>query len=251
MIINKKYYNFIFKPFFDTKILLCLPFGNVGDQLIWQSCIQLLQYNNITYDTFTHSTDINNLDLPQYSAIFWGGGGNMGTLYNANYVMRKKLQKKIQSYNKPFIVLPQSWTSIDDVLADTYYAREFYSIRKYEPRAIFAHDLSLCYGLESDIKPLLYNDQNKEDVGYFFRIDMERTDNNSNNIDPAKICKTYKDYLILASKYKEIHTNRLHFAICGLIVGNSVKLYRNSYFKNRAIYESSLYSLPNIEWIEK
>lgn len=257
MIINKKYYDFIFKPFFNTKILLCLPFGNVGDQLIWESCYQLLKYNNINYSqlSLVHINNdlvnqINNLDISMYDAVFWVGGGNMGKLYKSNYNFRKIISNKCITNNKKFIILPQSWTSTDDAEADTYYAREFYSIREYESRAIFAHDLALSYEIDSSIVSLLYSEKDKKEIGYFFRIDVERTDN-SNNIDPAKICKTYKDYLILASKYKEIHTNRLHFAICGLIVGNSVKFYRNSYFKNRAIYESSLYSLPNIEWIEK
>lgn len=178
MLIPKSYYNFIFDDLSHKKILLCLPYGNVGDQLIWQSCYQLLNYNNIEYDTIKNDKSIEDivdtLNLEPYDAILWMGGGNMGTLYRNNYTFRKLLEKQNELYNKLFIVLPQSWTSEDDLLANTYYAREFYSIKLYESRAIFSHDLALAYELKSNIKPLLYDTNHKQSVGYFFRNDIEK-----------------------------------------------------------------------------
>ena len=79
-------------------------------------------------------------------------------------------------------------------------------------------------------------------VGHFFRNDCEKTFIPSNNIgDPVSLCKSHKDYLNLAGSYEEIHTNRLHFAISGLIMGTKVYLYANSYFKNKAVYDSWLH----------
>lgn len=258
MIIHKSYYNDIFKPLRGKKILLCLPYGNVGDQLIWHSTYQLFKYNNIQHETIKNqkniSSIINSKDISIYDSVLWVGGGNMGMLYKPNYEYRKQISNKCIKYKIPFIILPQTWTSYDDTIANKYYARDYVSISSYAKKAVFAHDLALSYDLEYDVKKMLCPTSKKYSIGYFFRSDIEQIEFKqqiSNNRDPAKICKSYKEYLTLASMYNEIHTNRLHFAICGLIVESNIKFYANSYFKNKAIYDCSLKHLPNIEWVEK
>jgi len=42
------------------------------------------------------------------------------------------------------------------------------------------------------------------------------------------------------AKYGIIHTDRLHVAIAGCLLGLEVHLYPNSYFKNKAVYLSSI-----------
>lgn len=49
-------------------------------------------------------------------------------------------------------------------------------------------------------------------------------------------------FLKFLSLFDEIHTNRLHAAIGGLILGKRVHLFDNSYGKNEAIYWHSLHS---------
>jgi len=46
-----------------------------------------------------------------------------------------------------------------------------------------------------------------------------------------------------------IITNRLHSAIIGAILGKNVELFRNSYHKNRSVWEYSLQS-KGVKWIE-
>lgn len=47
-----------------------------------------------------------------------------------------------------------------------------------------------------------------------------------------------------------INTNRLHLAISGAILGKSVNLYPNSYWKNEAVYFYSLKNqYPNVNWL--
>jgi exopolysaccharide biosynthesis predicted pyruvyltransferase EpsI len=54
------------------------------------------------------------------------------------------------------------------------------------------------------------------------------------------MCKSVEEYLELAARHSRIITDRLHFAISGLIVGREVALLGNSYHKNRSIYETWL-----------
>ena len=49
--------------------------------------------------------------------------------------------------------------------------------------------------------------------------------------DPVKLCRTPHEYLQLASRYESIVTDRLHFAICGMLLGRQVVLLPNSYHK--------------------
>jgi len=51
--------------------------------------------------------------------------------------------------------------------------------------------------------------------------------------------------------FDEVRTNRLHDAICAGLLGKRVKMYPNSYFKNRAVYEFSMRDrFPDVEWVE-
>jgi exopolysaccharide biosynthesis predicted pyruvyltransferase EpsI len=61
--------------------------------------------------------------------------------------------------------------------------------------------------------------------------------------DPVKLCRTPDEYLHLAARYESIVTDRLHFAICGLLLGRQVVLLPNSYHKNRSMYETWLRDL--------
>ena len=45
------------------------------------------------------------------------------------------------------------------------------------------------------------------------------------------------------SKFKTINTNRLHIAIAGILLDKNVNFYRNSYYKNKSVFE---YSINNI-----
>ena len=58
-----------------------------------------------------------------------------------------------------------------------------------------------------------------------------------------RLYKPTKEYILLAARYETIFTNRLHFAIAGLIAGRKVTLLPNSYFKNKSIWECWLKDL--------
>lgn len=46
-----------------------------------------------------------------------------------------------------------------------------------------------------------------------------------------------------------MRTDRLHVAIAGALLGKSVELHANSYFKNRAVYQFSLRSFPSVRFV--
>jgi exopolysaccharide biosynthesis predicted pyruvyltransferase EpsI len=247
-------YSEIFEPLRHKKVLFFPASGNVGDALIIESLLQLLAHFEVDYSLalLNFHEDI----LPQVTArrlndyhyVLWPGGGNMGRLYFTNYVLRQTIANLISPEQTNLIVLPQTWTSPETLSAKISYAREYESIRLYAPHAIFKPDLALGFNLSAYTNETFASPD--YDCGYFFREDYEKTlIPEQNTVDPASVCHTVMDYLTLASKYREIHTNRLHFALCGLILDRRVKLYANSYFKNQAVYEASLKSFDQIEFV--
>lgn len=195
--------------------------GNVGDLLIHRGAERLFAAYAIKVTANASRAD----------AIFYGGGGNMGPLYPGTQLTRLEARGIATAHTLPLIVLPQSWTGPDDLEADQFFARENRSL-EYCPRAVLAPDLGLAYA------PAIQLDEPQHDVGWFMRDDCERAQPGvtKNCGDPAILAATAEDYVRLASCYRVIHTDRLHFAIAAMIAGREAHLYANSYFKNEAIY---------------
>ncbi|MEO6752253.1 MAG: polysaccharide pyruvyl transferase family protein, partial [Chthoniobacteraceae bacterium] len=165
-------------------------------------------------------------------AVFYGGGGNMGPLYPGTRLTRLEARGVASAHGLPLIVLPQSWTGPEELEADQFFARENRSL-EFCPRAVLAPDLGLAY------VPAIQLDEPQHDVGWFMRADCERAQPGvaKNCGDPAVLAATAEDYVRMASCYRVIHTDRLHFAIAAMIAGRDTHLYANSYFKNEAMYQ--------------
>lgn len=212
----------VFVPWAGKKVHLIVPPGNPGDQLIHAATRQLFRKHGIVEVT-----------LPDAEVLMYAGGGNAGGQYAF-------AEWFIPLFDSPLpkVVLPQTFKTSSKLLekADIVWARDTTSVGVF-PSARLTHDLSLAYRASVSAT-------HENPVGVFFRIDAEKTSVPENNLgDPGARCRTHHDYLMLAGKYKAIHTNRLHFAVAGLIMGCEVTLYANSYHKNLSVYERSLKSL--------
>lgn len=74
------------------------------------------------------------------------------------------------------------------------------------------------------------------------------------NYDRTQSCfdsaeMTVHNIMYFLSGYDVVVTNRLHICIAACLLGKQVKLYANSYFKNKAVYEYSLVDrFDCVEW---
>ncbi len=60
-----------------------------------------------------------------------------------------------------------------------------------------------------------------------------------------------RDFLRVLSRASAVETDRLHVAIGASLLGKPVRMYNNSYGKNRAVYELSLRDrFPDLEWLD-
>lgn len=215
----------VFSPWSGKHIYMAQFPGNQGDDLIRRGMLQLLRH-----------FDVSLVAPDQAEAVFLPGGGNLGTLYTK---MPRDPAFSAQD-GKPRVILPHTWNQPDvhgfENLAGTVWCREARS-PEIIGKGTFAHDLALAY------RPSLKATR-ENGMGLFFRQDTEATKAPAGNIgDPVAMCRSHYDYLRLAGSYRHVHTNRLHFAIAALIMGNQATLYPNSYHKNRSVWEASLKDL--------
>lgn len=218
----------VFEPFRGLRVGLVTPFGNVGDTLIGWATEQLLDAFQIEWDHWREET----AHESRFDELLFGGGGNMGVRYRNNWELRNRVFRS----GLPVTVLPQSFNSEELRPYRRVFIRETASLA-YCPQGELAPDLALGLRIEDVPQPRL-------GLGVFLRRDRERLRRfRWFSRDPARLCKTPQEYIRLAASYRRIITDRLHFAICGLLAGRQVTLLPNDYHKNRSMHATWLEDL--------
>ena len=208
----------------------CQSPANVGDKLIARGTFRVLGHYGIEFVNW-HGPDT------ECDGLLMSGGGNLGTKYPACARYRWLILETAKEKELPVVVLPQTASDkVDLGERVTVWLREHVSARYY-PKGKFAHDLSLAF--DPGALP-----EAKLDVGVYLRRDGEaRFKDMPSEGDPAVKCITPEDYCWLAARYREIVTDRLHFAIAGLLAGRKVTLLPCNYHKSRSVWEASLKEL--------
>jgi exopolysaccharide biosynthesis predicted pyruvyltransferase EpsI len=218
----------VFVPLQGRRIGYVRPRGNVGDLLIEWGMRQLFEEFGVHWTRFDPDTS----PPGEIDELVFGGGGNMGTRYVDNWNLRGRLLE----LGLPVTILPQSFTSAEDRPYRRVHVRERTSLA-FCPTGILAPDLAL--GLKPPAVPPPTRGR-----GVFLRRDSERLPGlRWFRRDPVRICRTPEEYLMLAARYERIVTDRLHFAISGLLVGRDTTLIANNYHKNASMYDTWLRDL--------
>jgi exopolysaccharide biosynthesis predicted pyruvyltransferase EpsI len=229
-----------FQPVVDLlankRIFFCVPLGNLGDDLIRASERLLFQRINCQV-VQSWKIDSPLPQLPDVDFCVWGGGGNFGTGYLNAFLPRRAIFERAKLASVPTVVLPSSMFGEGEPAPDFMFCRERVSLAYY-PNAVLVPDLALGYDGPT-ARP-------QKEAGYFIRQHEEASNKHLTHIsegDPSAMICDYFYYFDLASKYNEIITDRLHFAIVGLMLDKTVTLLPNSYFKNQAVWDCWLKDL--------
>lgn len=215
--------------------------GNHGDSMIYMATRQMLDVRQVDY-RMVNLEEIRNERLDDdVDAIVIGGGGSLGSTYRWNF----ELRRRALHLGVPLTVLPQTVVDRNEDLSqfERVYAREETSAAMDPCMALYP-DLAL--GLTWELAP-----SPRPGTGVYLRRDWERLlpETNASMGDPVELCRTVADYIALAGGYQHLVTDRLHFAIAGLMHGVDVTLLPCVYFKNRAMYDSWLSTL-GCRWME-
>ncbi|UGQ21723.1 polysaccharide pyruvyl transferase family protein [Brucella anthropi] len=225
--------------------------GNMGDGLITYATLKLFEHFGINYTTHRQDARFDN------ELVFIGGGGNM---IEGRYEDVAKLIWDHRESNK-VVLLPQTIVGYDDIIKEvnnnlTIFCREETSFQHclkiggYEDRVHLCHDAALYLDVEHFAQRKLAGSG---------RLSAMRTDAESlgphkvqNNIDislawngdvwtsPSFTNAAVISMAEFVSQYAEVKTDRLHVAIISALLGRSVTMHPNDYFKNRAVFEHSL-----------
>lgn len=237
--LDLSYYEPIFSPLQGLRVGLVDGFGNTGDYLIYAATRQLLDAFEIDWIPQT----VKDKDPVEKLLLF--GGGSMGSWYVRDLLIRRRALKR----NIPAILLPQSFMRPEDRPFEKIFVRDRPSQRLC-PKGILAPDLALGYDYTPPSTPP------PNDRGIFLRLDREAKwpiksllRSNENLGDPMRGITGFNEYLNLASQYQHIVTDRLHFAICGLLNQRKVTLLPGNWHKNKGIWELWLKGI-GCEWAD-
>jgi exopolysaccharide biosynthesis predicted pyruvyltransferase EpsI len=182
------------------------------------------------------------------------GGGNFVDHYND---VRDFLIKKSGLYDE-IVILPHTIFGerqieiLNNISSDLFiFCRERVSVKLLEEGLIHGmvylwHDCAF------------YNKFSQTSAGEgtlnAFRIDKESL----LQTWPANIDISYNGYatkplgefIDTLQKFEQVNTDRLHVAIGATLLGKRVRLYSNSYYKNKAVFDYSLKRFSNVSFIE-
>ena len=222
--------------------------GNYGDSLIWHGTKILLNSLNIK----EHYVEISS---PKYNdVLFIDGGGNFVDYYTD---VKNFLLEKPSLYNE-VIILPHTifgdkqieilnnMTSDLTIFCREKISAEFVDNNLNQGNTYLWHDCAFY----NTFTPM----SSGEGVLNAFRSDKESVLNklpeSNNDVSYNGYAqKPLDDLVSMLGKYNQINTDRLHVAICATLLGKQVKLFPNSYYKNKAVFEYSLKKFKNIDFV--
>lgn len=215
--------------------------GNWGDALIRYGSLKFFKDIDLNYKELDRKRLNWIIPFIKGGTVIFGGGGAWCSAWDhSSYVA--KLSKRFD-----VIVLPSTYEYSYDFPNTIFFRRDTYESAQAMPNSYFCHDMAFYIGDE-------FNGSGEScGSGYFFRLDKESSQKiriPASNVDlsaGARHDAPVDDFFGELSKYSEIYTDRLHVAIASALLGKEVHLYVGSYFKIRAIFESSIKGhFPNV-----
>ncbi len=228
--------------------------GNRGDGLIHMGGRQILRDLGIGFKEIYYPQSAEGDVLLIYGCGAFGRNFNQMSDFILQYLdkfsafiimpstfdlVSKKVRRFVDCFDNRFVVFCRDSVSYD-------------SIRNARPefRALHLnHDLAFYAPLTP------WQKRKAQGTVGIFRDDVERClyrpslDLEGRDICQGRECEP-EIMLDYVSQYSEIHTDRCHVAITGARLGKRVFLYPGNYFKNKAIFEYSLSSYPNVTFVE-
>lgn len=228
--------------------------GNLGDALIRQGTEAFLKDHEINAERLPldaeellfEKTDLQAEEYPEFSelkeaVLIYGGGGGWCKTWTGG-------KDAVMHASKHFhhtLVLPSTFETPTSISNCTLYARDRFESIKNAQDAKFCHDMAF-YLLFS---PIFRASKNRtHGTAFCFRKDKESNIKEHWKLPLSNVDLSWKgDYLDSASPMLEyvathqlVHTDRLHVAVSCCLTNTPFCLYPGAYFKNRAIFETTM-----------
>jgi len=236
--------------------------GNLGDCLIASATIQRLDRSGMPWSLLRGQRKT----LARGDVLAYGGGGSLVPLYQGGRECIESLLGLARPLELPLFVLPQSIHGHEDLWANvrnaTVFCRDAASLRFMSGfghlAALPGHDLAT--GLDLAAEPFstvqairdAHAARGETRPLHAFRADAEAAGapvagslDLSGLAHPpmtsiASIHAHAAAFLAAVATFSEIHTDRLHVAIAGGLLGIPTSLHDNRYGKNRGVFDMTL-----------
>ena len=237
------------------EVLLYPNRGNAGDALIAAGTYRFFERNKIPFRFIRDGER-----FPADTVLWYCGGGNFVGYYNDCACWLEKYARA-----NPCVVLPHTINDTESLKKlpenTTLICRERESYRICKEHAscgIFLYpDMAFCLDPEDlgivpeqgrgDL-PAFRNDPEKTFTPPKGSIDLSRL-YIYDHYNKESVYRCARLFLNAINDFETIHTNRLHVAVGGWLLKKKVRLYPNSYYKNRAVFEYSLED-SSVEFVE-
>jgi len=248
----------ILNKYKDSPFIFVESGGNHGDFLIYRGAKKIFDIVGIKYRSVDHDEFLS-MEIANDTVIYINGGGSFNDLWRQRPI--DDFIKGINSCAKALILGPTTFTEKTDFLISRVFSKighitdkkvylfcreepSYLTVKRIVPahfEVLIDHDTALNLSAE-DLTNIIPKGKN---ILYAIREDKEQQNFERLNlfnlwIDPIKLCASFDDWIALHANAKKIVTNRLHSSILGTILGKSVTLLPNSYYKNRSVWEYSL-----------
>ncbi|MBA3953853.1 polysaccharide pyruvyl transferase family protein [Candidatus Dependentiae bacterium] len=246
------------KETLNKKVVFVGNSGNAGDALIWYGTKCLFKSIGLPVIASDNHQAIMSADIVMYS-----GGGCLVPYYSWGSSFVEKYAPKV----KTLIILPQTIRGNEKLLKKLpsnviLFCRDISSYKHckklvpFPKNILFSKDLAFYSDLTR-----YKNVQPTNKVLYAFRSDIEVNSARTNiklpasnkdlssygSIDAstslATNMKTVRAFLQPIAQAEEVWTDRLHVGIAAFMLGKKVHLFDNSYGKNKAIYDCTIFKL--------
>jgi exopolysaccharide biosynthesis predicted pyruvyltransferase EpsI len=214
--------------------------GNWGDALIRQGTLRFFRDIGLKYyELLLRKGRVfrlidRYLPLALKGTLIYGGGGSWCHVYDNSL----RLLNSIASSYRQVIVLPSTFEERVDFPNLTFFSRDRFESLQVVPEATFCHDMAFYIQRQTGGKGT--------GEGYFFRTDQESLGKipiPSENVDislQGNYLTPIAPFFSAIDRYRTIYTDRLHVAIAACLMKKDLHLYPGTYFKNKAVYRSSM-----------
>jgi exopolysaccharide biosynthesis predicted pyruvyltransferase EpsI len=234
--------------------------GNAGDALIHFGTVRFLEDAGLGYQALDMGEPADKLRAAALAAtgsrsrlFVYGGSGAWSRACD----LGRRNVRRLSWLTDQIFILPSTFEVFGLDRWHAAFRRDQLQSREAAPGAEFCHDMALYLALVSADRMLPGRRPPDLGVGYMFRTDNERRLARyaamPGNLDLSAMGDHRADpqsFLRVLDRYRALVTDRLHVAIAGALLGKPVTLATGAYFKNEAIFRSSLEPyFPNVRLV--
>jgi hypothetical protein len=236
----------------SREVIFLQNYGNYGDSLIRYGTIRFFEDIGLRYREYdmkkrTHKAMALGEGLvdrfTDRSLFVYSGSGAWAAASTVGFT---NVHRQFAA-NPNIFILPTTFEYFGLPAEVPVFVRDRFESWKAVPQARFCHDMAFYLALVAPDRLLADRVTPNRGLGLFFRTDNEARDHGlaslCGNVDISALGNHRSDpreFLRLIDQFSIIATDRLHVAIGAIVLGKRVLITEGSYFKIRAIFNSSI-----------